>query len=458
MSSPFTVAVLVLAAALAGAVFAMIVARKDAKDEPLDQSEEVGTLKGLLSGREQQIQERDQRIGTLELEKSALTAQLTNSLAENASLKEGLTAKASALETATQAMNAEFARAASAALEGSGKTFLQLAEAKLSGQQRTANGELTTKKAEIDGLIAPMKAALATLDERVRSLKQSEEGLLQETQQLSRALRESKYRGNWGELQLRRIAELAGMLERCDFHLQDTVLTDENRRLYPDMTARLPNHRVVVVDSKVTLDAYRDAANATDPEIYRQKLSDHAKAIRKRILDLGSKEYRSHVDGSADFVVYFIPGESFFSAALAADSELIEFAAQRNIVLASPTTLLSLLRAVALGWKEARLADDAKEICEVGRELYNRLRKSTEYIDTVGSSLESAIDAYDSFIGSMEHRIFPQARRFGTLVGSDNEMPEVHPVDRRVRKRAASDWSLEQLSIPAIAANAEEGS
>jgi DNA recombination protein RmuC len=374
---------------------------------------------------------------------------------ENSAIKERLTAQASQHDEHRKAMLAEFEKTAQEVLRNSGQSFLNLAAEKLRTQNEKAAGELDTKKAEINGLIEPMKTALVALDENVRSLRQSEASLLKETRELATALKDSKRRGNWGELQLRRIAELAGMTERCDFTVQDLVLTNENRRLYPDMTVRLPNHRVVIVDSKASMTAYAEAANAVEPAQQSSKLAEHAKAVRKRVEELSSKEYRTHVSGSADFVVCFIPGEAFFGAAIAADADLLEYAAEKNVILASPTTLLSLLRAIALGWKEAKLAEDAKEICKLGVELYERLRTSTSYVIEMGDGLNSAVAAYDSFIGSMERRVFPQARRFKALVGSDKPLPEPKSPDKKTRKPVAEDWTGTSMLLEGIAATTE---
>jgi DNA recombination protein RmuC len=454
MSSPlpYLIAIL-LSATLASLVTHFVHSQRE---HGPDQTEEVGNLKGLLTGRDQQIKDRDQRIAALEAEKTALQANLTAALKENSGLEKSLSAKGSALEETARAMKVVFAAAAETALKGSGETFLTLAEAKLRGQQETASGELNTKKAEIEGLINPMTDLLSKLDEKVRSLKQSEEGLLHETQQLSKALKESKYRGNWGELQLKRIAELAGMLERCDFYLQEKVVTDENRRLYPDMTARLPNDRVIVVDSKVSLDAYKEAVNAVDPEIYKQKLLDHAKGIRKRIVDLNSKEYRSHVDDSADFVVYFIPGESFFSAALASDPELLEYAAERNVILASPTTLLTLLRAVALGWQQLSIAKNADAIKEASLVIYGKLAGLYEDLIDLGNRLKAAGGCYDDIVTKIEGRggVFAVARKLRDLgIGDryleDGKKGEIGSLGLTLRPLEAEDWQPLALAAEA---------
>lgn len=461
MSSPMILLLLALLV-VSGLIYAFVLrTRRDTPDDrgkiEADLRTELSVLEERLAGRDRQLEDRNRAIAELEGNETELRESLSNALAANSVLEERLANQAAALDEVKTAMRAEFEKTAKDVLKGSGETFLDLATEKLRGQSAKATGELETKKAEIDGLIGPMKTALTSLDENVRSLKQSENSLLVETRELATALKDSKRRGNWGELQLRRIAELAGMQERCDFTLQEGVVTNENRRLYPDMTVRLPNNRVVVVDSKASMIAYGEAANSTDPEIQKQKLLEHAKAVRKRVDELAQKEYRSHVEGSADFVICFIPGEGFFSAAVATDPELLEYAAERNVILASPTTLLTLLRAVALGWREVKLADDAKHICALGLELYERLRTSTGYIVEIGQGLESTVESYDSFIGSMEKRVFPQARRFRALVASDKELPSPKSADMKVRKPVALDWIPEApLVLDQLAADGEE--
>jgi DNA recombination protein RmuC len=463
MSSPVIFLVVGIIFAL-GLICLFVMRARPATADNREQAEarlrtQLSVFEERLAGRDRQIEDRNQAIAELEAEESKLRQSLADALAANSVLEERLANQMAALRDAKTEMKADFAITAKEVLKESGNTFLELAAEKLRGQSAIATGELETKKAEIDGLIGPMKTTLTALDENVRSLKQSENSLLIETRELATALKDSKRRGNWGELQLRRIAELAGMQERCDFTLQEGLITNENRRLYPDMTARLPNNRVVVVDSKASMVAYGEAANSTDPQIQKQKLIDHAKAVRKRVDELVLKEYRAHVDGSADFVVCFIPGEAFFSAAIATDPDLLEYAAERNVILASPTTLLTLLRAVALGWKEAKLADDAKHICTLGLELYDRLRSSINHIAEVGERLESAVGAYDAFIGSMEKRVFPQARRFRTLVASDKELANPKSAEIKVRKPITSDWIPDGfLSISHLAAeDGEQG-
>jgi len=421
-----------------------------------DASQQVADLTTQFAEKSQQnavlvsqIENANERLSESNGERDTLRSEL---LAAKTSLAE-LQGRSASDDEAKRLLKAEFAQAAVDALQSNSQTFLNLAEGKLNAVQAAASGELETKKAAIDGLIAPMANSLRSLDESVRSLKQSEAGLLNETRELASALKETKVRGNWGELQLRRIAELSGMEERCDFELQKYVTTDDNRRLYPDMVVYLPNNRVVVVDSKASMEAYRQSTLATDENVRQQKLIEHAKAVRTRVDELASKEYRSHIAESVDFVICFIPGEAFFSAALAIDESLLEYAAAKSVMLASPTTLLTHLRAVALGWKEVRLAEDAKEICEVATELYDRFRVAADHVKSVGGGLENALNAYNSFISSVESRVFPQARRIQKLTEAEKDLPKVKTIDIATKKLGAMDWEFGQGVVKTLAAD-----
>ncbi len=410
---------------------------------------EIAVLHERLANRNDETEKLNLRLRELQEERTSLGQELSRLQKESAALH----GKAEAEEEARSLLKAQFAEAAVDALQANGKTFLDLAEGKLKELQKESSGELKTRKAEIDGLIQPMAETLKTLDESVRSLRQSEAGLLAETRQLASALKETKKRGNWGELQLKRIAELSGMEERCDFTLQTYVtredaITEEKRRLYPDMTVNLPNHRVIVVDSKVSMVAYAEGASSSDPAVQQQKLVEHAKAVRQRVDELAGKEYQSHLDGAADFVVCFLPLEAYFSAAVAADADLLEYAARKSVILASPTTLLTILRAVALGWREAKVAQEAKQIFQLATELYERFRKSTEFVEGVGDGLKASIREYNRFVGSVEARVFPQARKLQRISGVEKELAELEPVEVMPRDLAASDWVQGQAALP----------
>lgn len=330
------------------------------------------------------------------------------------------------------------------ALRDNNRAFLELAEQKFSQHQKDADGALEQREKAVATLVQPVSDTLKKLDERVIGLAQTEDALLRETRALASALRSAHVRGRWGELQLKRIAELAGMLERCDFELQTTTEDSDGRRQRPDMIVRLPNGRAIIVDSKAPYDAYEQASILEDPQLRHAKLQEYAKQVRVQIDSLGSKAYAQQVAGAADFVVCFLPGESFFAAAISADPTLLEYAAQRNVVLASPSSLITLLRAIALGWREQQLAVDARNICELGRELYSRLSKSADNFERLRKSLTGSVDAYNKLIGSIERTVFPQARKFKSLAMGGNDLTEIEQIEESPRLLQSPDWSYSE--------------
>ena len=275
--------------------------------------------------------------------------------------------------------------------------------------------------------------AYGGLREYLEALKAAHQGLQKETHQLSTALRSPTVRGRWGEVTLRRVVELAGMSSYCDFDEQASVATEEGR-LRPDMTVRLPNDRVIIVDSKAPLEAYMDAVEASDEAGRKAALGRHTQALRAHVRALCQKAYWSQFDNAPDFVVLFLPGESFFIAALEADRSLMEDAFRSNVVLASPATLFALLKAVATGWQEHALAENAEKIADVGRELYERVRVFAENFRDVGSGLRSAAKAYDAAVGSYLSRLEPGARKLAELgASSGKELPDVETVEGPTR-------------------------
>lgn len=283
------------------------------------------------------------------------------------------------------------------------------------------------------------------LHEQVTDMRRSTETLRRETQSLSTALRKPQVRGRWGELHLRRAVELAGMVDRCDFSEQ-VRLDDGARR--PDLVVHLAGGRAVVVDAKVPLDAYLDATATDDEEAHAAHLQRHARQLRSHVDLLGSKAYWRSLPETPEFVVLFVPAESFLSAALEADGSLIEHAAARQVVLATPTTLIALLRTVAHGWTHAALSEQAGEIHRLGRELHTRLRTMGGHLDQVGRSLNAAVGHFNSTVGSLESRVLVQARRFSDLGVTDDELPTPRAVElRAVDRRADLDEEPPTLNV-----------
>lgn len=343
------------------------------------------------------------------------------------------------------------------ALKQNNEAFLNLAKTSFQTLHAEAKGDLAQRQQAIDELVKPLSETLHRYDEQLRQLEQSRQAayggldqhlksladtqqrLQQETGNLVNALRAPAVRGRWGEITLKRVAELAGMVAHCDFLEQESVMGDDGR-LRPDMIVQLPGGRQIVVDAKTVLAGYLEAYEATDDEHRVEGLRRHAAQVRLRINDLSVKAYWSQFHQAPEFVVLFLPGEQFLGAALEQDPRLIEDGFAQGVVLATPTTLMALLRAVAYGWRQERLTAHAEEAGRLGKDLYERMAILAEHLNDVGLSLGKSVVAYNKAVGSLETRILPAARRFKELgVSSEKEIPSLDPVEVVSRRALPHD-------------------
>ncbi|HET7246210.1 MAG TPA: DNA recombination protein RmuC [Streptosporangiaceae bacterium] len=352
------------------------------------------------------------------------------------------------------------------ALDASARRFLEMAEGRFSAANARAAGELETRKAAVEGLVGPLKETLtrveaqlresdaqraashAALAEQMTITRRSSDELKQQTRALVTALRRPEARGRWGEMQLRRVVELAGMSARCDFDEQATVATSDGQ-LRPDMVIHLAGGKHIVVDSKVSLSAYLEAAEATDETVRETRLAAHARHLREHVDKLAAKAYWAALPTAPEFVVLFIPGEAFLAPALEHDPGLLEHAVARRVHIATPTTLVSLLRTAQYAWQQEALSDNARAVFEAGRELYERISGLGQHVDRVGKALTGAVTAYNQTVGSLESRVLVSARRLAELglVEDTQQTPRI--VEETTRLLAAPELTASVVPAPA---------
>lgn len=459
----------IIAWLLANSRVAQTLGKIEAREQDIDEfKERIGQMNNRIDELTSQLKDEGEkraaaeaeakRSEELEKENDRLERELSQIRSDHARLEETLRKEREAVEEklklvkeAEKSLGDAFKALSSEALKSNNQAFIELAKTTLEKYQSEAKSDLTERQNAIDTLVQPLKENLnkyqqvmaemakersgqyTSLQDQVKTLIESEQCLRDETSKLVTALSAPQVRGHWGEITLRRVAELAGMVEHCDFIEQESM-DSEKGRLRPDMIVDLPNGRRIVIDAKSPLKAYMEAVEAATEEDRETKIIQHAKQVKTRATELSRKEYWDQFDDAPEFVVLFLPGEQFLGAALQQEPGLLEDAFRQKVILATPTTLIALLKAVAYGWRQEALAENAQQISELGKQLYDRLATLAGHLEDLGRNLDRSVTAFNKTVGSYEARVAVTARKFKELgATADEDIPALQPIEQTTR-------------------------
>lgn len=454
--TPTTLIVSTLLALLAGAALAWLIAQARSRALLAVEQTRNAHLQQQLAEQQKLTQQRDADLATQARslgEQQVRVAELQTQLAEER--RQGQERLAS-FEEARHKLEESFKALSADALQASQEAFMRLAGATFEKLQAQTDGKLEQREQAVKALVEPISKSLdgvrskideleksraeayGSLSAQVRSMIVTQDQLRLEAGNLVKALRAPQTRGRWGEIQLKRVVEMAGMLDYCDFEQQVSMTTDDGR-LRPDLVVRLPGGKRVVVDAKAPLQAYLDAVETTDDALRLTHLAGHARQLRDHVNKLSAKSYWQQFEPTPEFVVMFLPGESFFSAALEQQPGLIEDGVKQGVIVATPTTLIALLRAVSYGWRQEKLAENAQAIATLGRDLYERVGKLAEHFAKLGKNLGTAVNTYNDAVGALESRVLPAARRFKELGAGTGDISPLDSLQQATRQLQAPE-------------------
>lgn len=456
--------VLLLFGAVLGATITWLALRSKSlrsyEDGQADRATEIATLNERLAAKDRESQKLQEAFDKENAERARAKDENAGLRAQLAAEQRGAREREESFKQATSELAEKFKALSRDALKDNNQEFLNLARATLEQFQTKAKGDLEQRQQAIDQLVKPLKESLEKVDgkigeiekaragayaelrEQVRGLATSQLQLQAETGNLVKALRTPHIRGRWGEIQLRRVVELAGMVQYCDFNEQATI-TNEDGRIRPDVIVRLPGNRTIVVDAKVPFEAFYESVTTSDEVVRIERLKEHARLVRTHIGHLSRKSYWEAVQPTPEFVLLFLPGENFYSAALEQDPKLIEDGINQKVIIATPTTLIALLKAISYGWQQEQRAANADEVGKLGKELYDRLRTFLTHLSDIGKNLDRALESYNRGVGSLEARVLVTARKFkerGAIAGEEIESPE--HIDKTARALSLDEGGL----------------